>query len=243
MWKWKCESESGEGQTCDWIYLFPFITICLPSLGIALTTLNWKMKRDAIHKKTQYLTKWFSSESNVLENSHTCVSRQQEVKRWGQSPGLTSQRAEEKRRKNRNRAEGKWRKNRKTGHSYQGSSCEWVRMKNWLDRRIEESLERWLRNADCQHLSFLNTMVNWHHIRWEGELEKDEQSALLGEAPLPRRTLRRLERQGNVFVCWLQLYIYNHCCQFFVFLPLFHDANNNQAQGKFPICSSCLIFV
>ena len=94
--------------------------------------------------------------------------------------------------------------------------------------------------SNVKHLSFLNTMVNWHHIRWEGELEKDEQSALLGEAPLPRRTLRRLERQVNVFVCWLQLYIYNHCCQVLVFLPLFHNANNNQAQGKFCFTAACL---
>ena len=34
----------------------------------------------------------------------------------------------------------------------------------------------------------------------ETELEKDEQSALLGDPPLPRRTLRRLERQVNVII-------------------------------------------
>ena len=54
-------------------------------------------------------------------------------------------------------------------------------------------------NADNSETAEI-VMAVYNHIRWEEELEKDEQSALLGDPPLPRRTLRRIERQVNVII-------------------------------------------
>ena len=45
------------------------------------------------------------------------------------------------------------------------------------------------------------------NIRWDEELEKDEQSALLGDPPLPRRTLRRMERQVNDIISTIKIYV------------------------------------
>ena len=55
-------------------------------------------------------------------------------------------------------------------------------------------------NADKSETAEIVMAISNNHIRWEEELEKDEQSALLGEPPLPRRTLRRIERQVNVII-------------------------------------------
>ena len=204
----------------------------------------------------------------MLENSDTCVCRKKEGKRWGQSPGLTSHQPEEKCAKieirngslvsilTSHQPEEKMprKKNQKQVTCSRAPALVGVRMKNWLDRRIEERLQRWVEcisrrgKTDCQHGWLTSHQVNWHHNRlkltsqqvyWHYSGGK-ENWRRMNKVPF----WVKLPFQGGLLGDWkdrsMRSYVdlkvlYNVCFPPLLsrFIPLFHDTINHQGQGQF----------